>query len=105
MATDHEQIDRDELGSARADRDREREPARLHRHPRCVVAAPRTLAPDPARGYTMSLHCPTCRGPVFAPRDSHGEDLTCQSCSAALVTRRTIDGVDLDHAPDKGRAP
>jgi hypothetical protein len=34
---------------------------------------------------------------VFVPSDSHGEIVTCNfgSCGAELVTRRTIDGVDL----------
>ena len=37
------------------------------------------------------LHCPQCRGPVYAPCGSHGERINCAGCAAELVTRCAID--------------
>lgn len=106
---DTDQADRDAIADRRHERDLEHEP-RQHRHPRCVVP----YRPDPrARqafqasvidsvnaaqaesDYTMRLECPRCRGPVFTPRDSDRERLDCAACHTHLVTRRSIDGVDV----------
>lgn len=107
---DLDQADRDAATEQRIERDAHREPGRQHRHPRCAtsplagrrafqvgvqdsVNAAKAAAESEV---TMRLECPTCRGPVYAPRDSHLDALTCAGCDAPLLTRRTIDGVALD---------
>jgi len=110
---DLEQIDRDALADTRLERDRHRE----HRHPRCVRAAPDLAARrrfqagviddvNRTKEYTIQKQCPVCRGPVYVPVDSTGETVTCNfaTCGAELITRRTIDGVDLDRR-EPGGAP
>jgi hypothetical protein len=85
---DEDLLYRDDLAERRRERDREREP--------------RTVAHQPRRFYEVSLTptdivpicCPACNGPVFAPADSHLEDVDCAdpACGARLVTQRSIDG-------------
>lgn len=101
---DTDQADRDAIADRRHERDVHREP-RLHRHPRCVQPVARGLfqarvidsvnAAQAEHSYTMRLTCPTCRGPMFAPRDSDRERVVCNTCQAICITRRTVDGVDL----------
>lgn len=107
MRPDPDQLEHDQLAAEhRLDRDAEREPARpLHRHPLCARPSPlaarrrwqASMQDRLNETWTMQLECPvpSCRGPVTAPRDSHQEIVVCPSCGADLITKRTIDGVDL----------
>lgn len=120
MRTDQNQIDRDELVvGRRIERDAEREP-RLHRHPRCVSPNPAVKrqafqawvqdSVNAAHDVTdlsrsIAIPCPSCSGPVYAPKDSHGERIDCAWCESKLVTRRDIaDGVSLAALESDGAA-
>lgn len=119
---DPEQVDRDWIAAARVDRDREREPV-LHRHPLCVVPTsaargeplryrhPRCVVPisatrgafqasvidsvNRAERQTLRAECPACRDPIDVSTDSDRELIACATCGLELITRRTIDGVDV----------
>lgn len=100
---DTDQADREDLARRRLERDHDREPAYLHRHPRCVRAATRgefqaAVIDSVNRSKAIRLTCPHpgCLAGVYVPADSHAERVVCSSCETTLITRRAIDGsVDL----------
>lgn len=100
---DTDAADRAALEDRRHERDLEREPARLHRHPRCVRPATRgefqaAVQDSVNASKAVRLTCPHpgCLGAVYVPADSDRERVVCAAGTHHLITRRALDGsVDL----------
>ncbi len=98
MRADDHDIFRDELAERRRERDREHEPRKFrrptpdHRSRQAAAARRLDVLNAAADDSLTAIECPLCLGPVFAPVNSHGEQVDCYHCDARLVTHRAIGG-------------
>lgn len=92
------QVDRDEAMATRQERDRHREPGPVHRPQRRDLAGRNAvyvgmLERRNELDGVVELTCPSCSGPVYAPKDSSRDRVDCIGCDARLATRRELDGI------------
>lgn len=104
MRPTEDDLFRDYVSDRRIERDLEREPRRLHRHPLCVVPAP-VAAHAVADTAIVTIPCPSCQAGVFVPADSNLERVDCYDCEAQLVTRRDVAHVLSLAVVESGGAP